>query len=162
MDAGAQDRLIKRAARRFRVGDIAGAESLAREILEGGSDHPEALQILGQCHFERGEPERALRSLLLAASSIRSIQLTPSVQYAVLSDLNFMFTQALSGLDSSYATAKRADYVHWLTALKHRQLDATPLVGVVLLVFGSANWLRAALNSISRVGPCGIAFILTR
>jgi glycosyltransferase involved in cell wall biosynthesis len=139
---------LNRAALLFRAGDADAAETLAREALIAQPGHPEALQIIGRCNNERGRLDEALRNLLDAAKALSNVALPPPRQLLVWSDLNSMFTEALSGVDGAFAAAKRADYAEWLASLSKREPGAAPLVSVVLVVRGEARWLEQALASV--------------
>lgn len=129
-------------------GDIAQAEKLGSETLLVAPHHPEALRILGRVDFERGEPAAGLAKLLAAARSMQSFPLSAPRQYPIWSDLGFMFTQVLAGMESVFAAGKRTDYSRWLAASRSDTTDATPLVSVVLLASERWDGLRAALQSV--------------
>ncbi|HEY5309810.1 MAG TPA: SEC-C metal-binding domain-containing protein, partial [Casimicrobiaceae bacterium] len=86
------------ATQRLDAEDIAGAAALGRDALQRAPGHPEALRLLGRCDYESGEPEAGLQKLLAAARSMQTFPLSGPRQYAVWSDLGFMFTQVLSGM----------------------------------------------------------------
>src|SRR5437016_130998 len=107
--------------RRCLASDFDGAEALARDTLKAAPGQPMALFILGRCEFERGRTEAALRLLLAAARGLSSSSPEQTDGRRVWSELNFMFTQALSGVEIQYATAKRAEYAGWIASLAARR-----------------------------------------
>jgi glycosyltransferase involved in cell wall biosynthesis len=139
---------LHEAAERLEAGDLTFAEQRCRDALELTPDHPEALRLLGRCAFERGESADALLNLIAAARSMQVIPLSPSGQYAVWTDLNFMFTQALSGMDSDFSVSKRIAYGTWQAGLLEQQSGGMPLVSIILVSLGSTSWMREALRSV--------------
>src|SRR5438128_9037670 len=127
--------------------DFDGAEALAQDTLKVAPGHPLALFILGGCEFERGRTEAALRLLLAAARGLSSSSPEQTDQRLVWSELNFMFTQALSGVESQYAATKRAEYAGWIASLAARKRGPAPLVSVVVILAGQGRWLEACLAS---------------
>ena len=117
--------------KRCLASDFDGAEALAQDTLKVAPGHPMALFILGRCEFERGRTEAALRLLLAAARGLSSSSPEQTDQRMVWSELNFMFTQALSGVESQYAAAKRAEYAGWIASLAARR-RGRPVVGPAL------------------------------
>ena len=146
---GGAEELLNRAERLVGAGDADAAEALAAEVLSALPEHPGALRILARCDYERGRPDTALPTMLRAARALSSFPLSPQKQIAVWSDLNYMFTQALSGIDSVFAAAKRNDYASWLRSLSPRA-EVRPLVSVVLIVPEPGPWLGRALDSVFR------------
>jgi glycosyltransferase involved in cell wall biosynthesis len=145
--SGASEAELHEAAAYLERGDLTSAERVCRLVLEAAPNHPEALRLLGRCAFERGEIAEALLALVAAARSMRAVPLIPAAQFLVWTDLNFMFTQALSGMDSAYAVSKRADYRRWQAGRKQRQDESTPLVTIVLVDAHSMAGIREALTS---------------
>lgn len=158
---------MRSAQERLAAGDPAAAEALCREVLAQKADHPEALRILGRCEYERGRTGEGLRLALRAARSMQAHTLDAAGHYLIWSDLNFMFTQALLGLDSAFAGRKRADY----TRRPHSSgigNPGDPLVTVVI-IDPDARGSGASIESVSRQthrnvelvivgaadGPCG-------
>lgn len=141
---------LHEAAERLQAGDLTLAEQRCREALELTPNHPEALRLLGRCAFERGESANALLGLIAAAKSMQVIPLSPSGQYAVWTDLNFMFTQALSGMDSDFSVSKRIAYGAWQASLLEQQSGGIPLVSIILVSLDSMSWIREALESVYR------------
>ncbi len=135
------------ATKRLEAADVAGAAALGRDALQRAPDHPEALRILGRCDYENGEPEAGLQKLLAAARSMQTFPLSGPRQYAVWSDLGFMFTQVLSGMDSVLAGRKRAEYLRWQSETASDASAPEPLVSIVLLTTGRADRVLAALQS---------------
>jgi glycosyltransferase involved in cell wall biosynthesis len=140
---------LAHAARLLDAGQLDAAETLAREALVANPQHAEALRLLGRSAYERGHPDDAVRLLLAAARAIPTTTLGASEQYAVWTDLNFMLTQALFGLDGAFAAAKCAEYSRWLASLPRLHPEAAPLVSVVVLAGGDPLRLQAALKSVS-------------
>jgi glycosyltransferase involved in cell wall biosynthesis len=132
------------------AGDIAGAEASAGAVLRTQPNQPDALRILAACHYERGSPDRALEILLRAARALPSFALTSPQQLAVWSDLDFMFTQSLAGLDRVLAARRHDEYRAWLTSLRSASTHAEPRVTVVVVVPGPAEPAYAALASVFR------------
>jgi glycosyltransferase involved in cell wall biosynthesis len=134
------------ATQRLRAGDIDGAEAMAREILSARPGNADALHILGLCAYERGRVDEALRALLAAAKALP----TPArpERKRLWADLEFVFLQALSGIDSSLAAARRAEYAQWLAVAPDRDRGELPLVSIVLVVVGSARWLERSVESV--------------
>jgi glycosyltransferase involved in cell wall biosynthesis len=128
--------------------DFVAAEALAQHALTVAPGHPEALFVLGQCEHERGHTELALTMLLAAARGLSSWSLEPMVRRMVWSELNLMFTQALSGADSEYAAAKRTEYQKWVTSLVPREGAPAPLVSLVVILTGQGRWLESCLASV--------------
>ncbi|MEP7181739.1 MAG: SEC-C metal-binding domain-containing protein [Betaproteobacteria bacterium] len=140
--------MMGEARQRLAAGDMPGAEARSRDVLAQQPDQPEALRILGRCAYDRGRVREALRYALDAARALESHPLAPPDEFAVWSDLNFMFTQSLPGLDSMVAERKRADCVRDRDTAVETGLDET-LVGVVLVVPGGAGSAIAALRSVA-------------
>ena len=138
---------LLKATQRLEAADIGGAAALARDALQRAPGHPEALRILARCDYEGGEPEAGLQKLLAAARSMQTFPLSAPRQYAVWSDLGFMFTQVLSGMDSVFATRKRAEYAQWQAAAGEQGRVPEPLVSIVLRISGRADQVLAALQS---------------
>src|SRR5438034_1651165 len=136
------------AIERFIAGDFDGAEALAQHALTVAPGHPAALLVLGRCEHERGRTEMALRMLLAAARGLSSSSLQPMVRRMVWSELNLMFTQALSGADSKYAAAKRTEYEKWVASLVARERAPAPLVSLVVILTGQGRWLDPCLASV--------------
>ena len=139
---------LHEAAERLEAGDLTLTEQRCREALELTPHHPEALRLLGRCAFERGESADALLNLIAAARSMQAIPLSPSGQYAVWTDLNFMFTQALSGMDSGFSVSKRTAYGVWKAGLLEQQSSGIPLVSIILVSLGPMSRIREALESV--------------
>ena len=59
MSKALNDRLRK-AFRRYRAGDLAGAQQACAEILRRFPNHPEALHLQGVLHLERGNAREAV------------------------------------------------------------------------------------------------------
>lgn len=148
--AASDARSLQHAQQRLDDADVAGAESLCRAVLAASPDHTEALRILALCDYERGMPEESLRTLLRVAKSLPAQATSPQHQYAVWTALNFMFTQALTGLDSMLAARSRDDYRTWRTSLTEGERDDTPCVSIVVVVPEVANNAAAALDSVYR------------
>jgi glycosyltransferase involved in cell wall biosynthesis len=130
--------------------DFDGAEPLAQDALKVAPDDPVALFILGRCEFERGRTEAALRLLLAAARGLSSSSPSPepTVRRMVWSELNLMFTQALSGADGVYAAAKRTEYEKWVASLGAQERGPAPLVSLVVILTGQGRWLESCLASV--------------
>ncbi len=139
---------LREAAGHLAGGDPTFAEQLCRQALEVTPNHPEALRLLGRCAFERGDGADALLRLIAAAKGMQVIPLSSSGQHAVWTDLNFMFAQALSGMDSEFAVSKRTDYGIWQAGLLEQQRDGMPLVSIILVSLHSMSWIREALQSV--------------
>ncbi|MEO8740250.1 MAG: glycosyltransferase [Casimicrobiaceae bacterium] len=148
------------ATQRLEAADVAGAAALGQEALQRAPGHPEALRILGRCDYENGEPEAGLRKLLAAARSMQTFPLSAPRQYAIWSDLGFMFTQALSGMDSVFAGRKRAEYVRWQSASAGDERPPEPLVSIVLLAKGRAEQVLSALRTACGQSYANIELVL--
>jgi glycosyltransferase involved in cell wall biosynthesis len=142
-----KDERLRRATQLLRSGDVDAAQALAEELLSQTPQHPGAQQIVGRCESERGRPAAAVRALLRAARALPSFPLSAGEQFAVWSDLNLMFIQALSGIDVMFAAMKRHEYSAWRNTPSLRSV-ATPLVSVVLVVPGPESWLEQAIASV--------------
>jgi glycosyltransferase involved in cell wall biosynthesis len=140
--------LLQEAAKHFEAGNFIDAERLYGKALEATPNHPEALRLLGRCVSERGDATGALLKLVAAARAMQSYPLSPSAQYAVWTDLNFMFTQALSGMDIEFASHKRAEYRVWQNALPRTAGNIGALVSVVLVFSEPSPWIAEALASV--------------
>ncbi|MEP6941979.1 MAG: glycosyltransferase [Betaproteobacteria bacterium] len=126
--------------------DIAGARSLAEQVLGTIPGHPVALRILGRCDYELGNPSAGLTNLLKAARSMKSMTVDATSQYAIWTDLGFLFAQTLSGMDVQFAIAKRQEYA---TFVSGTQLVAgSPRVSVVVLLTGQTELVRQTLESV--------------
>jgi hypothetical protein len=136
------------ATRRLRAGDIDGAEAMAREILSARPGNADALHIVGLCAHERGRVGEALRTLLAAAKASPTPAPGRPERRRIWADLEFVFLQALSGIDSAFAAARRAEYAQWLAALPDRDRGEAPRVSIVLVVTGPARWLERSLASV--------------
>jgi len=134
--------------KRCLAGDFDGAEALAQDTLKVAPSQPMALFILGRCEFERGRTEAALRLLLAAARGLSPSSPEETDGRMVWSELNFMFTQALSGVEIQYATAKRAEYEGWIASLAARKRGPAPLVSVVVILAAQGRWLETCLASV--------------
>src|SRR5258708_1718951 len=77
---------------------------------------------------------------------MQTFSVTPDVQYAVWSDVGFMFTQALAGQDTLIATRKRAEYLRFRDAAIRS--DEAVLVSVIFLAEGRVDWMLDALKSV--------------
>ena len=122
---------MARAKAQFAAGDRGAATRSCEEALAGAPDHPAAMQILAQCAYEDGRPVAGLELALGAVRGLATTLVAPEVAFGVWSTLNFMFTQALSGLGTATASSQRDAY--------HRRLDvvgdeATSLRGEVSVV----------------------------
>ena len=125
------DDALARAKAQFAAGDRGAATRSCEEALAGAPDHPAAMQILAQCAYEDGRPVAGLELALGAVRGLATTLVAPEVAFGVWSTLNFMFTQALSGLGTATASSQRDAY--------HRRLDvvgdeATSLRGEVSVV----------------------------
>jgi len=139
---------LRAAQERLAAGNLDAAEALCQDVLAQVTDHPEALRTLGRCAYERGRSDESLRLALRAARSLRSHPLPPAGEFLVWSDLNFMFTQALTGLDGEFAARKRVEHGH-----RPRAASAdvgNPLVTVVIVDPGDARGAGASVASVSR------------
>ncbi len=148
LPAGATPDPLQQAARQFEAGNFADAERLCRESLATTPNHPEALRLLGRCVSERGDATDALLKLVAAAGAMQSHPLAPSAQYAVWTDLNFMFTQALSGMDIEFASHKRAGYRDWQKSLPQASGNFTALISIVLICPVPSASIEEALASV--------------
>ncbi len=148
MVLGATADPLQEAAKQFEAGEFVDAERRCREVLELTPHHPEALRLLGRCASERGEATDALLKLVAAARAMQAVSLSPAVQYAVWTDLNYMFTQALSGMDTEFAAHQRAVYRVWQEGLPQPSGDTRALVSIVLVVPDSTEWIGDALASV--------------
>ena len=135
------------ATHRLEAADVSGAIALASDALQRAPGHPEGLRILARCDYESGEPAAGLQKLLAAARSMQAFPLSAPRQYAVWSDLGFMFTQVLSGMDSVFAGRKRAEYMRQQTASAADERVPEPLVSIVLLASGRADRVLPALQA---------------
>jgi hypothetical protein len=86
--------------------------------------------------------------LLRAARALPSYALMPAQQLAVCSDLDFMFTQSLAGLDRVFAARRHDDYRGWLASLPKASAHAEPRVTVVVVIPRRAEPACAALESV--------------
>ncbi len=144
------DRTLQHAQQRLHAADVTGADALCREVLAASPDHPAALRILALCHYERGFPQLGLLELLRAARSLSTHLASAQEQYAVWSALNFMFTQALAGLDSMFAARLRDDYRNWQASSAEAERADTPVVSIVVVVLEGAQYVDTALESVYR------------
>jgi len=139
---------LRSARERLADDDPAAAAAICRDVLAQYPDHPEALRILGRSEYHRGDAQEGLRLALRAARAMQTRPLDPAAEFLVWSDVNFMFTQALPGLDRAFAAKKRVDNEN-----RRRSPDsappAHPLVGVVLVVPGAVGGAAAALRSVA-------------
>jgi glycosyltransferase involved in cell wall biosynthesis len=144
-DVGAK---VGAAQARLAAGDVDAAEKQCREVLARIADHPEALRVLARCECERGHPGESLTLALRAARSMESFALPSDRAFLVWTDLNFMFKQALTGLDGEVAAGKRAEYASRPSA----KAAGTPevRVAVVIIARGDAGSAAASLASVSR------------
>ena len=140
--------------------DVAGAAALGRDALQRAPGHPEALRILGRCDYESGEPEAGLQKLLAAARSMQTFPLSAPRQYAVWSDLGFMFTQVLSGMDSVFAGCKRGEYTRWQAATPVTAHEPEPLVSIVLLDSARSDDSLAVLRSVCAQSYANIELVI--
>jgi len=140
---------LRSAQERLAAGDPVAAEALCRDVLAQDADHPEALRILGRCEYERGRTGEGLRLALRAARSMQTHALDPAGQFSIWSNLNFMFTQALPGLDSTFAGRKRTEYSNRPQS-SGIGYERDPLVTVVIIDPDDAQRSSAALGSVSR------------
>ncbi|NDP43639.1 MAG: SEC-C domain-containing protein, partial [Aromatoleum sp.] len=129
---------LRSALERLADDDPAAAEVICRDVLAQFPDHPEALRILGRSEYDRGHARESLRLALRAARAMQTQALDPSAEFLVWADLNFMFTQALPGLDSAFASKKRFEYETRRRSPASAS-PAHPLVGVVLVVPGAVG-----------------------
>jgi glycosyltransferase involved in cell wall biosynthesis len=139
---------LRDAARKFDAGDLDGAETLLRNALANHPRDAEALHLLGRCEHKRGRAWEALRLALDAARAIPEAPVPSATQFAIWTDLNAMFVQALWGVDAAFAAAKRAEYARWVASRSDLLRDATPLVSIVVIADGSEGDLHTALTSI--------------
>ena len=94
-----------------------------QQILDRFPEHPGVLGLLAQSEYEHGNPVGALKLSLRAVRALAQTPLPPAESFGVWTTLNFMFTQALAGLGTTVATAKRDAYF--------RRLD-TPAASVAM------------------------------
>jgi glycosyltransferase involved in cell wall biosynthesis len=139
---------LRDAARKFHGGDIDGAEALVRKALAINPRDAEALRLLGHCEYERGRAWEALRLALDAARAIPDAPVPSATQFAIWTDLNAMLVQALWGVDTAFAAAKRAEYARCVASRSDLRRDTTPLVSIVVIADGSEGDLHAALSAI--------------
>ena len=134
--------------RLFNSGDVDGAEALARKALAVNPKDARALQLLGHCEHEHGRTWEALRLALDAARTIPGASIPADVQFAIWTDLNAMLAQALRGVDSAFATAKRAEFSRTIEARSAQHRAARPLVSIVIIADGAETDLRRTLSSV--------------
>ncbi len=139
--------VLRDAAACLGSGKLADARALCLDVLKTTPGHPEALRILGRCDFEEGDPAAGLAKVLQAARSMQTFSVTSAVQYAIWSDVGFLFTQALAGQDTLIATQKRAEYLRFQDAATCS--DEAVLVSVIFLAGGRDDWMLDALKSVA-------------
>ncbi len=125
--------LAAQAQVRLDAKDHDGAVAIAEDLLAQHPEHPDALRILALVAYERGHPEDALPLLLRAARALPRHPLPAAAQYAVWTALNFMFTQALAGLDVARAGTLRADYAAVIAQRSGAGEEPPPLVSVIVV-----------------------------
>ena len=125
--------LAAQAQVRLDAKDHDGAVAIAEDLLAQHPEHPDALRILALVAHERGHPEDALPLLLRAARALPRHPLPAAAQYAVWTALNFMFTQALAGLDVARAGTLRADYAAVIAQRSGAGEEPPPLVSVIVV-----------------------------
>ncbi len=130
------------------AGDLEVAEAHCREVLARIAEHPEALRMLARCEYERGQPGESLQLALRAARALESCPLPPDRAFPVWTDVNFMFTQALTGLDGEFAARKRVEYARRPQTAMAAMYD--PQVTVVIVDGGDAHGTAASLASVSQ------------
>jgi glycosyltransferase involved in cell wall biosynthesis len=140
--------VLEQAGERLAFSDLSAAERLADHAAELAPDHPEASFILGHCAMERGDAVDGVRKLLAAARSMRRLPLSAKQQYALWSDLGFLFTRILSGTDAGFASWKAIEYSNWLSSSASDKAGDTPLVSIVLLASSRPEWMTAATQSV--------------
>ena len=138
---------LRVAVERGLAGDFDGAEALARKVLSTAPGHPDALLIIGQCEYERGNTEAALHALLAAARGMFSYAAKPELQRRIWSAIGLMFAAALSGINSVLAATKRDEYEKWIASLAAQECGPAPRVSVVVIVTGQGRWLESCLAS---------------
>lgn len=148
---------LRAAKERLSAHDLDAVEVLCRSVLTEVPDHPEALFILSRCEYERGHKGEGLRLALRAVGALAAHPLPPATAFALWNNLNAMFTQALTGLDSAFAARRRSEYASWSrsTACDQANPDNSdkpdnPLVTVVIVDPGNTRGAGAALASVSR------------
>ena len=142
------DARMRAAQASLTAGNVEMAEAHCRDVLAGIADHPEALRMLARCEYERGHPGASLQLALRAARSLESCALPPDRAFRVWTDVNFMFTQALTGLDGEFAARKRVEYARRPRSTMAAMRD--PQVTVVLVDRGDARGTAASLASVSQ------------
>lgn len=145
------------AKERLSAHDLDAAQVLCRSALTEAPEHPEALFILSRCEYERGRTAEGLRLALRAVGALAIHPLSPAAEFPLWGNLNAMFTQALTGLDSVFAARRRSEYASWSrsTACDPANPDNSdkpdnPLVTVVIVDPGNRRGAGAALASVSR------------
>lgn len=116
-----------------------GAEKLYRRILEVAPDQPDALHYLGMIHFQRGNPEAAVRIIL------QSLAQAPDCA-DFYNNIGNIFTST-GNVDAAVASYERAIELEPLRADLHNNM------GVVLRIMGesaraeSACWRAIELDA---------------
>ena len=136
---------IRDAMRKFRAGDFAGAERIARAILNGEPHDVDALHVAALCALECRRTGDALQMFLAAA---RASLASGQDRRRLWADINLAYKRALSGLDSAFAAERRVEYERWRAALPAAARTVAPSVTVIVTVINATRGLDRALASI--------------
>ncbi len=154
---------LRRAQACLAAGERDEAARLATEFLERAPDHPLALQVVAQCKYEGGQPAAGLELALRAMRGLSSTALPPAAAYGVVTTVNFMFTQALAGLGTAVAAAKRDEYLRLLEPVAVTAAGARRDVSVVVpLAEGtSSEALASTLDALAAqvLPPCELIVV---
>ena len=159
--AGSHAPALARARRQSAEGDHAGAEATCRSVLDDDPAHAEALGLLGQAVFEQGRPVEALDATLRAVKALPRSALVREQQQRLWAQLNFMFTQALSGIDAARAAELRQRYEEARGAPpSSTSVAVAPLVSVVVLTRDCGSLCRSAIASAARQTYAAIEIVV--
>jgi glycosyltransferase involved in cell wall biosynthesis len=147
--ASPQSAELERARQLSAAGDHAAAEPLCRAVLQREPGNAEALGLLGIVTYEQGRPMEALNATLQAVKAL-SASASRVQQQTFWSQLNYMFTQALSGLDTARAAEFRKRYESAHARAESASPAPAPLVSIAVLVSDFGPLCRSAIDSALR------------
>ncbi len=137
---------LRDAAAHVAARDWNAVRDIAYDVLRVVAEHPLALQMLGQAASEEGDPQGALELLVRAVRAMPAHVLSPAEQYLVWTSVNYMFTQALSGVEARGAADLRARYQQWDRSL---QRPGPPSITVLAVLGSDPSAARLALRSVT-------------
>ena len=112
--------------------DKAESARIRQQLLDRFPEHPGVLGLLAHGEYEQGNPVGALKLSLRAVRALATTPLLPAESFGVWTTLNFMFTQALAGLGTTVAVAKRDAYFRHLDAPAGAAAVANADVSIIL------------------------------